>query len=70
MKDKTKVFFNGYCAGIMMYAATLGLYQDYIGLERWLARSQAHWITMPWWPWLLLIVGMITWITRYLGEKS
>ena len=56
-KRMSRSFVRGLAAGL---CGTL-VYEDYLGLEAYVEHVRAHWIVLPWWPWVLLLLALLVW---------
>jgi len=53
---RSKALWEGYLIGVVMSSAALGLMQDFVGREGYIEYVRRHWIDLPWWPWVLVLL--------------
>jgi hypothetical protein len=48
---------QAFWTGWLFMASLLSLWQDWLGLDAYLVWAAAHWVVIPWWIWLLPLIG-------------
>lgn len=56
-----------FLSGMVTAFAIIGLWQDWLGLDGYIAWVSEHWVGLPWWVWLIPLLGApaLTIVGRY-----
>jgi len=54
--------------GVLFTFVMIGLAQDYLGRKQYIAYVIAHWVSLPWEPWIVLYL-MVVWFQIILVHK-
>jgi len=50
-----------YYLGMFCFGCYIGMFQDFMGKEAYIAFTQNHWTNAPWWIWLIPFIAASYW---------